>query len=240
MDIVPRQNDNIIILYLSGDINIDSSNFIEAVGYYLENGISDILCDFSNVSLVDYAGLSVLAIAQKNVANHHGRMKLVNVGAHIRTMLVTAALDKAFEIYEEENAALNSFKEDRIISEIKKKQLRRRFKRLQIIVPVEFRLKGYRDDAFHTGKIYNLSAIGAFIHAKKVYGLGDILSLNIKFSSKPGPLMLDAKVVWVAHREVTPHLYPGMGIEFYKISQQAQEQIFQFIERNLTLGAVAE
>lgn len=240
MEIVSRQKDNIIILYLSGDINIDASNFIEAVGYYLENGIIDILCDFSSVNLIDYAGLSVLAIAYKNVANHHGRMKFVNVPVHIRNIFSAVCLDKIFEIHDDEEVALNGFKEDRIIEEIKKKQLRRRFKRLPILIQVEFKLKASRDDKTEEGKVYNLSAIGAYILCKKIYALGDILTLKMKLMPRPGVLTLDARVIWIAHKEFMPQLYPGMGVEFHDLNSDLQAKIVQFVERNLTLESAAE
>lgn len=239
MDIVPRQKDNIIILYLSGDINIDASNFIEAVGYYLENGITDIMCDFTNVNLVDYAGLSVLAIAYKNTANHHGRMKFINVPLHIKNIFSAVCLDKVFEIYESEELALHSFGEDKAIEQIKKKQLRRRFKRLPIFIPLQFKLKNSQD-AFHEGKVYNLSAIGTYILCRKIYALGDILTLQIKLMPKPGHITLEGKVVWLAQKDLMPQLYPGMGVEFYNISPKVQEQVVQFVERNLSLESAAE
>ncbi|MDP1854303.1 MAG: PilZ domain-containing protein [Candidatus Omnitrophota bacterium] len=239
MDIVPRQKDNIIILYLSGDINIDASNFIEAVGYYLENGITDIMCDFTNVNLVDYSGLSVLAIAYKNASNHQGRMKFINVPLHVKNIFSAVCLDKVFEIYESEELALHSFKEDKVIERIKKKQLRRRFKRLPIFIPLQFKLR-HSQDAFHEGKVYNLSAIGAYILCKKIYALGDILTLQIKLMPKPGYITLEGKVIWLAQKELMPQLYPGMGIEFYNISPKLQEQVVQFVERNLSLESAAE
>lgn len=240
LNILCRQNGDIMVLYLSGDINIDSSNFIEAVGYHLESGITDFLCDFSEVNLVDYSGLSVLAIAFKNVLNHHGRIKFVNVAAHIKSILSLVCLDKVFEIYPAEQAALNSFHEDKAIDEIKKMKLRRKFKRLPIVVPVEFKMKGSRDDAFHTGKVHNLSAIGAYIFSKKIYSLGDILTMRIYLNPKPGLLMFEGKVVWVAHKELMPQVSPGMGVEFHNISIEIQGKIVEFVERNLPLEASKE
>src|SRR3989338_9251108 len=125
-----QRNSSVSVLDLSGNIDIDASNFIEKVCWCLENGYEDILCNFENVNLIDYAGLSVLAIAFKNVANHKGRIKFINIPAHIKKVFSLVCMDRVFEIYETEESALNSFKEDKIIAEIQKKQLRRRFKRL--------------------------------------------------------------------------------------------------------------
>ncbi|PIQ88550.1 MAG: hypothetical protein COV72_07950 [Candidatus Omnitrophica bacterium CG11_big_fil_rev_8_21_14_0_20_42_13] len=234
MNIVPRQNGDIVILYLKGDIDINSSIFIETVGYHLENGIVDILCDFAEVDLVDYTGLSVLAIAYKNVLNHHGRMKFINVPIHIKNIFSMVCLDTVFEIYDDEAVALGSFKEDRVIAEIKKKQLRRRFKRLPLSIPVKFKLKHVKEAKLQKGKAFNLSAIGAYILCDKAHALGDILALQMSLMPKPGLMELDAKVVWVAKRELMPQLYPGMGVEFYNINSMVQSTLIQYVERNLS------
>lgn len=240
MNIISRPNGNIMVLYLKGDVNINSSNFIEIVGYHLENGVTDMLCDFSDVNMVDYTGLSVLAIGYKNVVNHHGRMKFVNVPLHIKNIFSVVCLDKVFEIYESAKVALNSFKEDRIIAEIKKKQLRRRFKRLPILIPVKFKLKHSRDDKIYQGKICNLSAIGAYMLCKKMYALGDMITVDIHLLPKPGILRFDARIIWLGQKELMPQFYPGMGIEFYDISTKLQAQVIQFVERNLPLGSIKE
>jgi anti-sigma B factor antagonist len=240
MNIVSRPIGKVMVLYLKGDINIDSSNFIETVAYHLENGMIDILCDFSEINMVDYTGLSVLAIAYKNVINHHGRMKFVNVPVHIRNIFSSVCIDRLFEIYESTEVALNSFKEDRIIEEIKRKKLRRRFKRLPILIPVKFRLKDNPEERIQRGKICNLSAIGAYILCKKTYGLGDILTLDMPILPKSGSLIIDARVIWLANKEFMPQLYPGMGVEFFNIPNDTQLQIIQFVEKNLPLGSIKE
>ncbi len=78
-----RRINAIAILDLSGSIDMDASNFIENVGWCLENGYRDLLCNFENVNMIDYAGLSVISIAYRNVVNHQGRIKFVNVPAHV-------------------------------------------------------------------------------------------------------------------------------------------------------------
>ncbi len=234
-----RRFNSIAILDLVGNIDIDSANFIEQAGWCLENGFKDILCNFENINLVDYAGLSVLTIAYKDVLNHKGSMKFLKVPAHLRKTFCLVGLDRLFELYEEEELALKSFQEDRVISEIQKKQLRRRFKRLDLGIDVEFRLGGSREK-FSCGKVLNLSAVGILVFANKTYPLGEILNLRLTLLPQPGIVELNVKVVWLVQKELQPQIYPGMGLEFYNLDSQTQKKIVEFVERNLPLSSSAE
>jgi anti-anti-sigma factor len=237
LEIIFRRSGPIAVLDLSGNIDIDASNFIEKAGWCLENGYEDILCNFENVNLVDYAGLSVLAIACKNVDNHKGRIKFANVQAHIKKIFSLMCLDKVFQMYENAELALNSFKEDKVIAEIQKKNLRRRFKRLPLDITVEFRAKA-REEKFTKGKVLNLSAVGMLVFADKIYPLGELLDLRLLLLPKPGVLEVDAQVVWQVAKELQPHIYPGMGLEFHKLESEVQKKIVEFVERNLPLGCI--
>jgi stage II sporulation protein AA (anti-sigma F factor antagonist) len=225
----------IAILDLSGSVDIDSANLIEMVAWCLGNGYKDILCNFENVNLLDYAGLSVMAIAYKDVLNHKGRLKLLNVPVHIRKTFCMVGLDRALEIYEDEDFALRSFEEDRIISEIQKKQLRRRFKRIDLDIDLEFKPCG-KNEPFHHAKLLNLSAVGMLIFADKAYPLGEILDVRLSLLPKPGLLEAQAKVVWLVQKEIQPQIYPGMGLEFHNLDSSAQKKIVEFVDRNLPLS----
>jgi hypothetical protein len=41
-------------------------------------------------------------------------------------------------------------------------------------------------------------------------------------------------VVWLADKQIQPHGYPGMGVEFVNISQEKQKTVLEFIDRNLS------
>jgi Tfp pilus assembly protein PilZ len=176
-----------------------------------------------------------MAIAYKDVLNHKGRLKLLNVPVHIRKTLCMVGLDRALEIYEDEDFALRSFEEDRIISEIQKKQLRRRFKRIDLDIDLEFKPCG-KNEPFHHAKLLNLSAVGMLIFADKAYPLGEILDVRLSLLPKPGLLEAQAKVVWLVQKEIQPQIYPGMGLEFHNLDSSAQKKIVEFVDRNLPLS----
>jgi anti-sigma B factor antagonist len=234
-----RKVKTIGVLDLSGPVDINSSNLVEKVGWALDNGYKDLVCDFGDVGLIDYAGMSALAIAYKNVINHGGRMKFSSVALHIRKVFTLVCLDKVFELYDDLDTALRSFEDDSVIAEIQKKQLRRRFKRLPLDIGIEF--KSRKEDKFHQGKVLNISAVGMLVFAdKKAYPLGEILDIRLTLRPAPGLLEIETVVVWLVEKNIQPQLYPAMGLEFYHLDSLTQGKLVEFVERNLAHDAASE
>ena len=234
MEIRARQNNGIIILDLAGRIDVNSANLVEVVGQCIHDGYNDILCNLEEVDFIDYMGTSVIVIAYKEVVNNQGRMRFSNVPTHIKNIFCIAGLDRVIEMYASEELALNSFKEDKIIEDIKKMQLRRRFKRLPIDIKVELKAKHGRDPVCLKLDVLNLSGIGAFIFGCDKFKLGDEVILKIKLPPKRKELELEAKVVWIPDKQVQPHSYPGLGVEFTHMPADIQQELIEFIERNLS------
>lgn len=234
LEIKLRQFGNCIILDLCGRIDVDSANLVEVVGQCVRDGYVDILCNLEDIQAIDYMGISVVVIAYKEVVNHQGRMKFVNIPVQLRSVFTVSGMDRVIEIYASEDVALNSFKEDKAIEDIKKMQLRRRFKRLPVDLKIE--LKSNRESSLGCLKaeILNLSAVGAFIFGCGKFKLQDEVTLKMKLAPKPEVLELEAHVVWVPDKGVQPHEYPGIGVEFSNISAANQQKLIEFIERNIS------
>ena len=147
-------------------------------------------------------------------------------------------LDRIVEICDEEKQAVSSFKEDQVILEIKKKKLRRRFRRLPLDLKVEFKTKG-KNEEFSRGKVANISGVGLLVVADKLYPLNEILEVRLLLSQKIGVVEIQAKVAWLVRMELQPQFYPGMGLEFYQLEPGLQKKIVEFVERNLPLESVA-
>ena len=237
MDIKARVKANVVILDLYGSIDVNSANLIEIVGESLRDGYADLLCNFEEVEAIDYMGISAVVLAYKEVMNSHGRMKFVNIPAHLKNIFSLTSLDRVIEIYATEELALNSFKEDKIIEDIKKLQLRRRFKRLPVDIKIDLKDKQTKVPVCFKADILNLSAVGAYIYGCNKFKLGDELSIKLKLPPKNVELELQAKVVWMCDRQIQPQFYPGIGVEFHRISSADQEKIIEFIDRNLSFSA---
>jgi stage II sporulation protein AA (anti-sigma F factor antagonist) len=234
LEIKLRQYGSCIILDLCGRIDVDSANLVEVVGQCVRDGYPDILCNLEEVTAIDYMGVSVVVIAYKEVVNYHGRMKFTNIPAQLRSVFAVSGMDRVVEIYASEELALNSFKEDKIIEEIKRMQLRRRFKRLPVDLKIELKSKSSASPECLKADILNLSAVGAFIFGCGKFKLHDEVILKMKLAPKQEELQLDGRVVWVPDKDVQRHEYPGIGVEFYDITADSQQKLIEFIDRNLS------
>jgi anti-anti-sigma factor len=230
LEIYSREKQGLVILDIRGCLDINASEFIEVVGWHIANRRIDILCDFKAVEMIDYAGLSVVTIAYKNVINHNGRMKFFNVPVCVRNILRAVMLEEILDIYDTEELALNAFKEDREIQKIQHINLRRRFKRVALEIAVAYKAK-YGDQKEYKGSIIDISGEGAFIFGKKTFALHDILELEFDLGSE-GKIKTQVKLVWLADKELQPHQYPGMGVEFHEILASDQKKLVSFVEKN--------
>ncbi|MCX5693986.1 MAG: PilZ domain-containing protein [Candidatus Omnitrophica bacterium] len=234
LEIKLRQIGNCVILDLGGRIDVDAANLVEVVGQCVRDGYLNILCNLEGIQVVDYMGISVIAIAYKEATNHNGRMKFANIPVHLRDMFTISGMDRVMEIYVCEDLAIQSFKEDKAIEDIKKMQLRRRFKRLPVDLKIELKFKRDNSPTCLKVEMLNLSAIGAFIFGCSNFKLGDDVILKMKLAPDPEVLELDARVVWVPDKGIQPHEYPGIGVEFFDITSKHQQKLIEFIERNLS------
>jgi anti-anti-sigma factor len=235
MEIKARIKDHIVILDLCGSIDVNSANLIEAVGQCIRDSHCDILCNYEEVSIIDYMGVSVIAIAYREIVNSNGRMRFANVPSHLRNLFSVTGLDREIEIYASEELAINSFKEDKVIENIKKLQLRRRFKRLPIGIKIELKARHGDNLDYFDVDVFNLSGIGAYVFGCSKFNLGDEVVLKFKAPPKLLGMELEAKVVWLCDKQIQPQLYPGMGVEFFNIHGVVQEKLLNYIEKNLPL-----
>lgn len=234
MNIRIREADNITILDIEGRIDIDSSEFIETVGWVLKNNKTKLLCNFENVELVDYSGLSILAIAYKNVGNHNGAMKFYNVGLHIRELFRVVQMDRVFKCYESEDAAIKAFDEKAL--EIEARPLRRRFKRLEINIDAALTESGGRgkQGRVESGKVVNISGAGMFVSTPHAFPVKTKLKLEISIPKEMIPLEMEGMVIWIADKALQSYCYPGVGIQFINVNNEKQKELIDFIDRNIT------
>ena len=228
-----REKEKVIILDLEGNIDINSSNFVETVGWVLKNKKQDIICNFENVNLVDYIGISIIAVAYKNILNHKRRMKICNIKSHLKNLFTLVGLNRVFTYYDNEDEAISGLRDEARIYKILDKKLRRRFKRIPSHSVIEYKQKFSSRPTYFKGKALNLSALGIFLVAKKIFPVGDILTVRLNFKPKPGLIEVDTKVIWLADQQIQPLEYPGMGLEFYKIDSTIQEQIMDFVNKHI-------
>lgn len=230
MEIRIRESDNISIVDIDGQIDINSSEIIEAVGWLIKNKKKDIVLNLEKVNMVDYSGISILAIAYKNVVNHKGKIKFCNVPFYVEKLFKLVRLDNIFEIYMDEYSAVNTFYHE---SPVDRAILRRRFKRLDIHAEAEFCAEEDPGRIWHSGKTLNISGEGLFMHAKNIVPLGTKVGLRINLFD--GEILeAEGVVVWLADKTLQMQSYPGMGIHFKNMTKGAQDKIMAFINKHIT------
>jgi len=234
MEIRVRSKGNVVILDLAGRIDVNAANLVESVGQCLRDGYTDILLNLEEVDFIDYMGISAIVLAYKEVINNSGRIKFSNIPTHLKNLFSVTGLDRTIEMYPEEDSAINGFKEDKAIENIKRMQLRRRFKRLPIDIKIELRAKFNKEATCLKVDILNLSAIGAYVFGCDKFKLGDEVSIKLRLPPKDEEMELDATVVWLSDKQIQPHIHPGMAVEFSHIPGATQSKLLEFIERNLS------
>ena len=233
LDLKLREVKEVMIIDIEGRIDLNASELIELVGWIMKRGKKKILLNFEQVELLDYSGLSVLAIAYKNVRNHNGILKFSGVPLHIEKLLRIAQLLDVFELHQEEKVALASFEKPRVQPSLQ--TLRRRFKRLELANIVVRFLPVYRqDDPFFEGKAINLGAEGLFLYAQKVFPANTELVLHLQLANEASPFVIQGVVIWVADKELQPHETPGMGVQFKQLDAKQQKLLIDFIDRHIT------
>ncbi|MDD5595882.1 MAG: anti-sigma factor antagonist [Candidatus Omnitrophica bacterium] len=234
MEIRARTKASVIVLDLFGKIDVDAANLVEAVGQCVRDGYVDVIFNFEEVEFIDYLGVSAIALAYREIVNYNGRLKFVNIPTHLKNIFSVTGLDRVIDIFPTEEMALSVLKEDKVIENIKKMQLRRRFKRLPLDIKVELKNKYERSPTCLKVDILNLSAIGAYIFGCGKFKLGDEVILKFKLPPKNEELEVEAKVVWLPDKQIQLHLQPGMGVEFVHLTPAIQDRIIEFIDRNVS------
>lgn len=106
-----RQLENISIIDFSGKITIGEGDVLmrEKVEELLEGGHVNIIINLNKVKYMDSAGIGELVACQKRAKEKGGQVKLLNVTPKVADVLEIVNIGGVFEIYKDEQEAINSF-----------------------------------------------------------------------------------------------------------------------------------
>ncbi|HWP44411.1 MAG TPA: STAS domain-containing protein [Blastocatellia bacterium] len=112
LNINERSAGDVTILDLSGKITIGegSVQLREAVRRLLDAGKKKILLNLGDVSYVDSSGIGELVSSYTTTNNNGGQLKLLNLTKKIQDLLMITKLLTVFETFDNEEAAVASFK----------------------------------------------------------------------------------------------------------------------------------
>src|SRR5262245_694547 len=111
MEISERKVGRIRIVNISGDavINGKPERLSQSIRDHLQAGERLFVLNFSDCQRMDSSGLGELIKSHKLVADSEGLLKLSNVPLRLRGLIVVTNLTEVVEIFESEQAAINSF-----------------------------------------------------------------------------------------------------------------------------------
>jgi anti-sigma B factor antagonist len=111
MTITARNRDGVTILEPRGKITIGAGDIVmrDAVDEALAAGSRKILIDFSKVTRMDSSGMAELVAAYKRISDGGGQIKLLHLPSNIRDVLGITQIARVFDIYEDEDEAVQAF-----------------------------------------------------------------------------------------------------------------------------------
>lgn len=235
MEIKIRDIKDISVVDIDGAIDINSSELLEAVSWLIKNKRYKLLLNLEKVDFVDYSGLSILAIIHKNINNKNGILKICNVALHIIALFRAANMLEVFNLATDEESAIKSF--ETAASDKKERTASgRRFQRLDIKITVSYSLLGFHKDKLElfSAKVLNISGAGLFLYTADVFPAGERVALELFLSKEKEPIPAEGIIIWLADKNLQPDSYPGMGIQFSKISPEDNKRLLDFIDKNVT------
>jgi len=110
MQVTERQNEDVIIFAVDGDIDINTSPDIRKKFDKPVNAKSaKIVINLDGVSYIDSSGLATLVEMLKRTRGYGGKMRLSNLAAKVKSLFEITKLEKLFDIYETEEEAVSNF-----------------------------------------------------------------------------------------------------------------------------------
>ena len=112
LSILHRKAGSVTIMDVSGRIVVGEAvkQLLDSTTELIAKGERDILLNLAGVAYVDSSGLGALVRCQQSALASKGRLKLLNVTGTIRDLLRITHLQKLFEIFDDESAALDSYR----------------------------------------------------------------------------------------------------------------------------------
>ena len=112
MDIITRQEGDVVILDLKGKLTIGKGD-VRLRGELMDQlggGKKHLLINLDEVTTIDSSGLGELIRCKVTSAEHGAEVKLLHVNLKARKLLTMAQLVGVFEMFDDEKMAIDSFK----------------------------------------------------------------------------------------------------------------------------------
>ena len=115
LDLQQKEVEGIVILKLDGRLVVgpELGEFRRKVTELISTNHKDIILEMKHVDFIDSTGLGALVVAHTQLQKVGGSVKLLNVSKRNLQLLVLTKLSTVFEMFDDEQAAIDSFFPDR-------------------------------------------------------------------------------------------------------------------------------
>jgi anti-sigma B factor antagonist len=116
LEIAQREREGVVILDLKGRITVgaEATAFREHISNLKEDA-RNLVLNLAEVDYIDSTGLGALVMCATSLRKHGGNIKLLNLNRRNIELLVMTKLATVFEIFNDEQDAINSYFPDRKI-----------------------------------------------------------------------------------------------------------------------------
>lgn len=116
LEISTTEREGIAIVRLSGRLTVgEASSIREKIDELAAEGRHNVIFDMAHVDYIDSTGLGSLVICFTSVKKAGGALKLLNLNKRNIELLILTKLHTIFEVFSDEQDAVNSFFPDREI-----------------------------------------------------------------------------------------------------------------------------
>lgn len=115
LEIQQREREGVVILDLNGRLTVggEVSTFRERLQKLIDSGRTNIILNLKEVDYIDSTGLGALVMSYTSLQRAGGKIKLLNLSRRGIELLVMTKLTTIFEVFDDEQNAVNSFFPDR-------------------------------------------------------------------------------------------------------------------------------
>ena len=117
LDIGQHEREGVTILDLKGRITVgpEAGALRDKISDLIQQGVRNVVLNLQGVDYIDSTGLGAVVLTSTNMRKSGGAIKLLNLNRRNVELLVMTKLATVFEIFTDEQDAVNSFFPDRKI-----------------------------------------------------------------------------------------------------------------------------
>ena len=110
-EIQQREKEGIVILDISGSLTVGeaASTLRERLRQVMAGGQQNVILNLKGVDYIDSTGLGAMVICFTSLRKAEGRLVLLNLNRRHIELLILTKLSTVFEIFDDEQDAVNSF-----------------------------------------------------------------------------------------------------------------------------------